>query len=305
MVEGHISVGSFSAFTSLFGQFESHALSIISGIVSLRLIAPTYNRFKPIMDEKPEYEEGNELPGEISGAIEVNNVSFAYSEEEPKVLDNINLSVNPGDYIGIVGPSGSGKSTLMKLLLGFEKPTVGKIYYDNKDVEKLDKRELRKKMGVVLQNGKLISGSIFDNITITAPNATVDDVNRVIEAVGLKSDVDKMPMGIHTMLNEESSTISGGQQQRILIARAIISSPEILIFDEATSALDNITQKMVSDTLDKMNVTRIVIAHRLSTIMNCNRILVVDKGRIIEDGTYDELMANHGVFYNLAVRQIS
>ncbi|MBR2731161.1 MAG: ATP-binding cassette domain-containing protein [Clostridia bacterium] len=300
-----ITVGAFAAFMSLFGAFESNALNIVSQIVSLRVLGPQYKRFEPIMKEKPEYDDGCELPGEITGSIEVNNVSFSYSEDEPNVLTDINLSVNPGDYIGIVGPSGSGKSTLMKLLLGFEKPTSGKIYFDNKDIEKVDKRELRKKMGVVLQNGKLISGSIFDNITITAPNATADDVNRVIEAVGLKNDIEKMPMGIYTMLNEESNTISGGQQQRILIARAIISSPEILIFDEATSALDNITQSMVSETLDKMNVTRIVIAHRLSTIMNCGRILVIDNGKIAEDGSYNELMAKQGIFYSLAIRQTS
>ncbi len=300
-----IQVGDFMAFMTLFGTFEAYALDAVKSFVSLRAIKPLFKRFEPIMAEEPEYDEGCELPGDISGAVEINNVSFAYSKEEPNVLNNITLNIRPGEYLGIVGTSGSGKSTLMKLLLGFEKPTAGKIYYDNKDIEKIDKRELRKKMGVVLQNGKLISGSIFDNITITSPGASADDVNRVVEAVGLKNDIDKMPMGLYTMLNEDSSTISGGQQQRILIARAIISSPRILLFDEATSALDNITQSMVSGTLDKMNATKIVIAHRLSTIINCNRIIVMDKGSIAEEGTYDELMKKEGIFYQLASRQIS
>ena len=155
----------------------------------------------------------------------------------------------------------------------------------------------------VLQAGKLISGSIFENITITAPNATVKDVNAVIEAVGLKDDIAAMPMGLHTVLSEDCGTISGGQQQRILIARAIISNPKILFFDEATSALDNITQSMVCETLEKMDSTRIVIAHRLSTIIKCDRIIVLDKGHVVEQGTYEELMKNNGLFYQLASRQ--
>ena len=300
-----VSVGLFMAFMSLFATFETNALEAVKGIVSLRSLKPLFKRFEPIMLEKPEYEEGCELPGEISGAIEINNVSFAYSKDEPNVLNNINLNIKSGEYLGIVGTSGSGKSTLMKLLLGFEKPTSGKIYYDNKDIEKIDKRELRKKMGVVLQNGKLITGSIYDNITITCPGASVSDVNRVVEQVGLKEDIEKMPMGLYTLLNEETSTISGGQQQRILIARALMSSPELLLFDEATSALDNITQSKVSDTLDRMNITKIVVAHRLSTIINCSRIIVMDNGSIAEEGTYDELMEKEGIFYNLASRQLT
>jgi ATP-binding cassette subfamily C protein len=160
-------------------------------------------------------------------------------------------------------------------------------------------------MGVVLQNGKLISGSIYDNITITAPDAKREDVVNIIRAVGLESDIEDMPMGLYTMLSEDCNTISGGQQQRILIARALVSNPKILLFDEATSALDNITQSLISDTLDKTNATRVVIAHRLSTIIKCDRIIVMDKGRIVEQGTYDELMEMKGSFYQLASRQIS
>ena len=187
-------------------------------------------RLQPVLDEKTEYDDAMEMPGEISGGIEINNVTFAYSSDAPNVLQNINLNIKPGEYVGLVGPSGCGKSTLMKLLLGFEKPTQGKIYYDNKDIDSIDKRELRKKMGVVLQDGKLISGSIFENITITAPNATISDVKQVIKNVGLEKDIQEMPMGLHTVLSEDCGTISGGQQQRILIARAIIANPKILFF---------------------------------------------------------------------------
>lgn len=220
------------------------------------------------------------------------------------MLDGVSLNIRAGEYVGLVGASGCGKSTLLKLLLGFETPTAGKIYYDNKDIESVDKRELRKKMGVVLQDGKLISGSIFENITITAPKATLRDVNAVVAAVGLKDDIAAMPMGLHTILSEDCRTISGGQQQRILIARALIGGPRILFFDEATSALDNVTQSMVCDTLEKMDATRVVIAHRLSTVIRCDRIVVLDRGRVAEQGTYDELMARRGLFYQLASRQM-
>ena len=266
---------------------------------------PTVERFKPIFETACEDEEDAEFPGELNGDVGVSHVSFSYSKGDKVVLDDISMDIKAGEYVGIVGSSGCGKSTLLKLLLGFEKPITGQITYDGRDIIKLNKYALRQKLGVVLQNGQLIAGSIFENIVITAPKATVKDVQRVIEQVGLKDDVAQMPMGIHTMLSENSGTISGGQKQRILIARAIISNPKILIFDEATSALDNITQATVSDSLDKMNVTRIVVAHRLSTIKNCDRIFVMDKGKIVEEGKYEELMRKRGLFYELAIRQIA
>ena len=195
----------------------------IASVVGIRQEKPNMDRIKPVLEATPEIDEGKVYPGEISGAIEVNNVTFSYDVASPAVLDGVSLNIKPGEYVGIVGPSGCGKSTLLKLFLGFEKPTSGKIYYDNKDIESINKRELRKKMGVVLQDGKLISGSIYENITITSPKATLRDVREVVKAVGLEKDINEMPMGLHTVLSEDSGTISGGQQQRILIARAIIS----------------------------------------------------------------------------------
>lgn len=300
-----IGLGAFIAFNALFGSFAAYMLQLVSGLVTYRSQRPNMERLRPVLTALPECDDAKELPGDISGGIEINNVSFSYEEGSPMVLSGITLDIKPGEYVGIVGPSGCGKSTLLKLLLGFEKPNSGKIYYDNKDIESVDKRELRKKMGVVLQDGKLISGSIFENITITAPHATVQQVNAVMEAVGLAEDIAGMPMGLHTVLSEDSGTISGGQQQRILIARALISKPKILFFDEATSALDNVTQSMVCDTLAQMSATRVVIAHRLSTIMRCDRIIVLDKGRVAEQGTYEELMAKGGLFYRLAGRQMA
>ena len=300
-----ISFGSFIAFCTVFCSFSVYSIQLVTGIVSINQEQPDIERLKPVLYAIPEFDESKELPGEITGAIEINNVSFAYESGSPEVINNLNLVINAGEYIGIVGPSGCGKSTLLKLLLGFEKPVSGKIYYDNKDIENLDKRELRKKMGVVLQDGKLISGSIFENITVTTPDATISDVMEAVRSVGLEKDIDEMPMGLHTVLSEDCGTISGGQQQRIMIARAIISNPRILLFDEATSALDNLTQKEVINTIEKINATRIIIAHRLSTIMNCDRIIVLDKGKIIEQGNYQELMDQKGLFYQFAVRQVS
>ena len=181
----------------------------------------------------------------------------------------------------------------------------GKIYYDGKDIDSIDKRELRKKFGVVLQDGGVISGSIYENITITSPNTKLKRVKEVVREVGLEDDINAMPMGLHTVLSENSGTISGGQKQRILIARAIVGKPKIIFFDEATSALDNVTQAMVVETLEKLKATKIVIAHRLSTVMNCDRIVVLEHGELIEQGTYQELMDKKGRFYELAIRQIS
>ena len=301
--ESDISVGSFIAFNAVFGSFSAYFLQMIESVIGIRNVKPAFESLKPILEEHPETSGAKELPGDLSGGIEINNVTFAYSPDSPNVLEGLTLDIKPGEYLGIVGYSGCGKSTLLKLLLGFERPTSGKIYYDNKDIDSLDKRELRKKTGVVLQDGKLIAGSIYDNITITAPGATPDDVRRVIKAVGLEKDIDEMPMGLYTALSEDCGTISGGQQQRILIARAIISDPDILFLDEATGSLDNLTQSIVTDTIEKMTATRIVIAHRLSTVMKCDRIVVLDNGSVAEQGTYDELMKKDGIFRRLAGRQ--
>lgn len=300
-----ISMGAFVGFNTAFGAFTAAMLQLTRGGLSIREMRPVYRRFMPLFTTAPEDDEHGELPGRLSGRISVEHVSFSYGENSPTILKDLSLQIQPGEYVGIVGPSGCGKSTLLKLLLGFETPTAGRVYYDGKDIQALDKRMLRKNLGVVLQNGRLISGSIYDNITITAPHATMQQVQAVIEAVGLKEDIEQMPMGIHTILSENTGTISGGQQQRILIARAIISQPSILIFDEATSALDNVTQAAVCESLDRMHATRVVVAHRLSTIERCDRILVLDDGKIAEEGSFSALMRNHGLFYRLASRQIA
>lgn len=307
MKEGTIalSIGGFSAFMSAFGSFSAAILEVGGSLLKLNGLIPMLNRLKPILEAVPEYEEDSELPGEISGDIEIANVDFSYTEGEEMILKDISMHIKPGEYIGIAGSSGCGKSTLLKLLLGFEKPVSGKIFYDAKDIEGMAKRELRKKFGVVLQEGRLISGSIFDNITIAVPGATLEDAKRAATAAGLMEDIEKMPMGMHTVVSEMGGTISGGQLQRILIARAVAGNPKILFFDEATSALDNVTQAQVCESLSKLHVTRVVIAHRLSTIADCDRIFVMDQGKIAEEGNFETLMKKKGLFYNLASRQMA
>ena len=215
----------------------------------------------------------------------------------------MSLKIKAGEYVAIVGKTGCGKSTLIRLLLGFEAPERGAIYYDGKDMSKLDLRSLRRKIGVVMQDGSLFQGDIYSNIVISAPQLSLDEAWEAAELAGIADDIRAMPMGMQTILSEGQGGISGGQKQRLMIARAVAPKPKILMFDEATSALDNRTQKQVSDALDGLKCTRIVIAHRLSTIRNCDRILVLDKGRIMEDGTYDELIAKNGFFAELIERQ--
>lgn len=239
----------------------------------------------------------------LSGKIEISGVSFRYSDTTPMVIDDLSLKINPGDYVAIVGKSGCGKSTLLRLLLGFEKPLRGSISYDNYDITTIDPKSLRSHIGCVMQNTKLFTGTLRSNIIVSAPYVTDDDVWRAAKMAGIEEDIKKMPMGLNTMVSDSVSGISGGQKQRIVIARAIVSNPNILLFDEATSALDNYTQKVVADSLASLNCTRIVVAHRLSTVRDCNRIIMLDKGKIIEDGSYDELIAQGGEFAKLIKRQ--
>ena len=303
-IKSHISYEEYYAFFSAYGMVYSAFLGITSMATQLAGIKPIIEMVDPILKEKPEISEGKEILTGVSGSIEVSNISFRYEPSMPYVLKNLSFKINPGQYIAIVGKSGCGKSTLVRLLLGFETPEKGAIYFDGRDISNVDMKSLRQRIGTVTQNGKLFSGSIYENIVISAPWLTMDDAWEAAEIAGLADDIRAMPMGMHTMIAEGSGGFSGGQKQRMMIARAIAPKPRILIFDEATSALDNITQKKVSDALDNLNCTRIVIAHRLSTIQHCDRIIVLDQGHIIEDGTYEELLEKKGFFAELVERQI-
>ena len=239
----------------------------------------------------------------MSGSIELSEISFRYVEDSPWILKDFSLKIHPEQYLAIVGRTGCGKTTLMKMLMGFVYPDKGAVYYDGQDLKNLDPSSLRRHMGVVMQDGKLLQGTIFENIALTAPHITQEEAWRAAEMAGIAEDIRNMPLQMFTPISEDTGGVSGGQRQRILIARAIVSKPGILLLDEATSALDNITQKQVADSLDSLKCTRIVIAHRLSTIRHCDRIIFLDKGQIIEDGTYDELIQMNGEFANFVKRQ--
>ena len=299
-----VSIPDYIAFSSAFGMITASMTQLNGVVPSLAQIKPLFESVKPILESVPEMEEKAPQVEELFGGIEVSGVSFRYQEDGPLILDDLSLKIEPGEYVGIVGKSGCGKSTLMRLLLGFEQPLTGGIYYDNYDLAKVDKASLRRKIGCCLQRGSLFTGDLFHNITITAPWATHDDAWEALRMACLEEDVRQMPMGLHTVVSEGGGGFSGGQKQRILIARALISKPDIIFFDEATSALDNISQKAVSDNLDELMCTRVVIAHRLSTIRHCDRIVVLDKGKIAEQGTFEELMENKGLFYEMAQRQL-
>ncbi len=298
-----LSVGEYTAFNSAYGMFTSAVSSLISFFVTIAGLIPVMDRIRPIYEQEVETKEAASLPGRLTGSLEVDHIDFSYGDDETKVLTDVSFKIEKGEFIGIVGASGSGKSTLLKCLLGFEKPTKGKIFYDNKDVDTLDKCELRKQLGVVLQDGQMVVGNIYSNVILAAPHMEPADVEDLLAEVGLKEDLDKMPMGIFTAVSEGGGTLSGGQQQRVLIARALANDPAIVFFDEATSALDNITQEKVCDKLGERNMTRVMIAHRLSTVRKCDRILVMDRGRIKEEGNFEELMEKKGLFYELAKRQ--
>lgn len=302
-IKSGVSTADYYAFQTAYGMVNGAFLTLSSAASTVAQIKPVMEMMRPVFDEAPEVSGDKQVVTRLSGGIELNNVSFRYNDSMPFVIDNLSLSIKSGQYVAVVGATGCGKSTLMRLLLGFETPDKGAVYYDGKNLDKIDLKSLRRRIGVVLQDGKLFSGDIFSNIVISAPWLTLDDAWEAAEMSGIAADIRRMPMGMHTVISEGGGGISGGQRQRLLIARAVAPKPRILMFDEATSALDNVTQKQVSEALDSLKCTRIVIAHRLSTIRQCDRIIVLQNGKIIEDGNYKELLELNGYFAQLVARQ--
>ena len=290
-------VGFFAAFTALL----IGVMGICETAVGLLIVTPLFKMAAPLLQALPETAEGKTAPGRIAGAIEVSQVGFTYPDGD-EVLDDVSFSVPAGSFTAIVGPSGSGKSTLLRLLLGFDAPGSGAILYDDKNLQDIDQRALRRQFGVVLQGSPLMAGDIFSNI-VGVSGGTIDDAWEAARLAGLEEDIQAMPMGMHTAIGEGTSTLSGGQRQRILIARALVGRPRVLFLDEATSALDNRSQALVSDSLLRMKATRIVIAHRLSTIAQADQIVVLEEGRVVQCGTYAELIREKGLFADLAQRQ--
>jgi len=301
--ESDLPLSSFLAFNAAFGQFQAAAMAIVGALSGVLGIIPLYERLSPILKEAPEVDPAKIDPGELTGDIEFSHISFRYQADGPLILSDVSFRAKPGEFIALVGPSGSGKSTSLRLILAFEQPEAGSIYFDGQDLPSLDVQAVRRQIGVVLQSGKPIVGDIYTNIVGNNPSLTMDDAWEAARMAGLEEDIKAMPMGLHTVISEGAGTFSGGQRQRLMIARAIVNRPRILLFDEATSALDNRTQEIVSRSLTMLKATRIVIAHRLSTIQHADRIYVVEAGRVVEAGNYQELVEKRGLFYQLASRQ--
>jgi ATP-binding cassette subfamily C protein len=298
------STGEFIAFNSAYALFLASVQALADASLNMLRVMPIYERLQPILTTPSEVDGSKAYPGKIKGEIELSHVRFRYHEDGPWIINDVSLKIQPRDFVAFVGSSGCGKSTLMRLLLGFERPVTGSIYYDGQDIASLDLRLLRQQMGVVLQVSRVLPTDIYRNI-VGVSSKTIDDAWAAAEAAGLAEDVRRMPMGMHTYVSEGGGTMSGGQRQRLLIARAMANKPKVIFLDEATSALDNKTQAIVTESMDRLDSTRIVIAHRLSTIINANKICYLDAGRLAEMGTYQELMDKNGLFAALAKRQMA
>lgn len=299
-----LTLGAFIAFSTAFGTFLTGATALGDSGAMLLTVSAMWKRMLPILETEPEAHSHKNSPGILRGSIRMDHVTFRYRHDGPLTLDDVSINVQPGECVAIVGPSGSGKSTIINLLLRFETPSAGAIYYDNHDLNSLDVLAVRRQLGVVTQENRILAGSLYDNIACGSL-ATMDDAWEAARAAGLDEDIKQMPMGLHTMVSEGGGNISGGQRQRLLIARAMVQKPRILILDEATSALDNRTQAIVTESLNKLQVTRIIVAHRLSTIRQADRIYVIEAGRVVQQGSFDELMRQDGVFLKLMQRQIT
>lgn len=296
--------GDFLAFISAYVTCLTATLTTGAALIAMLAVVPLFEMAKVILRATPEVVDTKTDPGVLHGDVTMDHVTFRYDEHAPPVLQDVSLHIRPGEFVAFVGPSGSGKSTLLRLLLGFEAPESGSIFYDGQNLQNLDAEAVRSQMGVVLQEGHVIPGDIYTNI-VGASTATLDEAWEAARMAGLDEDLKQMPMGMHTPITQGSSTLSGGQRQRLMIARAIVGRPRLVFFDEATSALDNATQATVAESLKRLQATRLVVAHRLSSIVDADRIYVMDGGRIVSSGTCRELMEQPGLFRELAQRQLA
>lgn len=298
-----LALGGFTSFVAAAGQTSAALAGMLVPASVLFGLTPIVKALEPILQESLDQAADAEDPGRLSGEVELADVSFAYGPDEPEVLRDVRLHVASGEFVAIVGPSGSGKSTLVRLLIGLETPTAGQVRYDGRPLRDLDAEAVRRQIGVVVQSAQLATGTLLENIIGISPR-TEDEAWTAARLAGIADDIAAMPMGMQTLVSDGASTFSGGQKQRILLARALVRQPRIVILDEATSTLDNTTQATVVESLQALGATRIVVAHRLSTVKDADRIVVLDTGRVVETGTYDQLVAAGGLFSRMAQRQV-
>ena len=295
--------GQFLAFNGALAQFLTAMTQSVRSLSDVLGSVPLWERARPLLSAAPEDGGERHSPGMLDGGIEFSGVGISYIADGPSVLKDFSATIRAGEFVALVGPSGSGKSTVMRLLLGLEQAGEGEIFFDGKPLSRLHLGHVRAQIGVVLQNSRILPGDVFHNI-VGDSGGRLEDAWEAAAMVGLDADIRAMPMGMHTVLMEGGGTLSGGQRQRLAIARALMRKPRILLLDEATSALDNRTQAVVTQSLARLGITRILIAHRLSTITEVDRILVMDQGRLVQAGRYDELAKAPGLFAEMARRQI-
>ncbi|MFE2647027.1 NHLP bacteriocin export ABC transporter permease/ATPase subunit [Streptomyces nigra] len=289
---GSMSAAAFLTFSTSVTMLLTSVTQLSGAFVSAVSALPLFQEIEPVLRAAPEVRSGSTRPGPLTGAIEARRLSFRYSDDGPLVLDDVSFEIRPGEFVAIVGPSGCGKSTLLRLLIGFDKPVSGSVLYDGQDLSALDQSAVRRQCGVVLQHAQPFTGSILDVICGTEPY-TPEEAMAAAEMAGLADDIRRMPMGLHTIVSG-SGAVSGGQRQRLMIAQALIRRPRILFFDEATSALDNETQRTVIESTRALNATRVVIAHRLSTVLDADRVIVMEDGKVAQQGPPAQLLADTG-----------
>ncbi|MFJ2302021.1 NHLP bacteriocin export ABC transporter permease/ATPase subunit [Streptomyces sp. NPDC087787] len=301
---GSMSAAAFLAFNTSVTMLLTSVTQLTGAFVSAVAALPLLEEIRPVLDASPEVRTASTRPGPLSGAIEARRLSFRYTDDGPLVLDDVSFEVRPGEFVAIVGPSGCGKSTLLRLLIGFDRPLSGSVLYDGQDLAALDQSAVRRQCGVVLQHAQPFTGSILDVIRGTEP-CTAEEAMAAAELAGLARDIERMPMGLHTIVSG-TGAVSGGQRQRLMIAQALVRRPRILFFDEATSALDNDTQRTVIESTRKLDATRVVIAHRLSTVLDADRVVVMEDGRVVQQGPPAELLADTGGrLHELVRRQLA
>lgn len=303
--KGRITVGDISLYQNYFGSLIGQVSAITGLLPIITKGAEAISSIGEILSSHDIEENGNKPKMEkLEGGYEFKDVYFKYDDKTP-VLNGFNLSVKPGETVALVGESGSGKSTVLNLVIGFNMPDSGSFKIDGVEASEINLRSYRRFISVVPQNSILFSGTIRENITYGRKHVTDELLDYAVKAARLESVIEKLPDGLDTMVGEHGAKLSGGQRQRISIARAIIRNPQVIIFDEATSALDSVTENEIQRAIENLteNRTTFIVAHRLSTIKNADKIAVVDNGKCVEYGTYDELMAKKGHFYKLKQMQ--
>ena len=302
-----LEMGSFLVVYTVFMVFYGAVAQFGLSFSAISAILPTVEQAAPILRERPgrAIADADAPMIELRGEVRIDHVTFRYTEDGPLILQDVSLHARPGEFIALVGESGSGKSTLLRLALGLESPLAGAVHYDGHDLERLNRLALRNGVGMVVQDASLRPQTVRDNIIGTGDDLTEEDAWRAARLAKVDRDISAMPMGMYTVTSEGSSGFSGGQVQRIMLAAALVRNPSVLLLDEATNWLDNETQASVMEEIERLSVTRIVSAHRLSTIRRADRVYVLQRGRVIQQGGFDELMAVEGVFRDMALRQMT